>query len=87
MIVDISHVSDQTFRDVLEISRAPVIASHSCCRAICNVPRNMSDEMIQALAARDGVIHITFHNAFLSQEYAVASKTVALESTLREQRS
>ncbi len=74
MVVDISHVSDETFFDVLEVSRAPVIASHSCCRAICNVPRNMSDKMIQELAARGGVIHITFHNAFLSQEYADASK-------------
>jgi membrane dipeptidase len=85
MIVDISHVSDQTFRDVIEVSRAPVIASHSCCRAICNAPRNLSDAMIQALAARGGVIHITFHNAFLSQEYADASKARALESALREQ--
>jgi membrane dipeptidase len=85
MMVDISHVSDKTFRDVIEVSRAPVIASHSCCRAICNVPRNMSDAMIQALAARGGVIHITFHNAFLSQEYADASKTQASENALREQ--
>src|SRR6202030_527276 len=66
MIVDVSHVSDETFRDVLEVSRAPVIASHSCCRAICNVPRNLSDAMIKELAARGGVLHITFHNAFLS---------------------
>ena len=43
MLVDVSHVSDQTFRDVLETSRAPVIASHSCCRAICDAPRNLSD--------------------------------------------
>jgi membrane dipeptidase len=85
MIVDISHVSDQTFRDVIEVSRAPMIASHSCCRTICNVPRNMSDGMIQALAARGGAIHVTFHNAFLSQEYADASKARALESGLREQ--
>jgi membrane dipeptidase len=84
IIVDISHVSDQTFRDVIEVSRAPVIASHSCCRAIFDVPRNLSDGMILALAARGGVIHITFHNAFLSQEYADASKASALESALRE---
>ncbi|MBZ5643783.1 MAG: dipeptidase [Acidobacteriia bacterium] len=85
MIVDISHVSDQTFRDVLETSSAPVIASHSCCRAICNVPRNLSDELIRALAARGGVLHITFHAAFLSQEYAVAYKALSAENTLREQ--
>jgi membrane dipeptidase len=85
MIVDISHVSDQTFLDVIEVSRAPVMASHSCCRAICNVPRNLSDGMIQALAGRGGVIHITFHNAFLSQEYADANKILSSETTLREQ--
>jgi membrane dipeptidase len=75
MMVDLSHVSDQTFYDVLEISRAPVIASHSCCRAICNAPRNLSDDMIKALAAHGGVMHITFHNAFLSQQYADATQS------------
>jgi membrane dipeptidase len=84
MLVDVSHVSDQTFRDVIETSRAPVIASHSCCRAICNAPRNLSDELIVALAARGGVFHITFHNAFLSQEYADAGKVLASESAARE---
>ena len=77
MLVDISHVSDETFNDVLNASRAPVIASHSCCRAICNSPRNMTDDMIKALAARGGVIHITFHNAFLSQDYAEATRSPA----------
>jgi len=85
MLADISHVSDQAFRDVIEISRAPVIASHSCCKTICNAPRNLSDELIQALAARGGVFHITFHNAFLSQEYANASKALASESAVRKQ--
>ncbi len=79
MLVDVSHVSDPTFYDVLEISRAPVIASHSCCRAICNAPRNLSDDMIKALAAHGGVIHITFHNAFLSQQYADATQSPASE--------
>lgn len=79
MLVDISHVSDQTFYDVLEVSRSPVIASHSCCRAICNVPRNMTDGMIKALAAHGGVIHITFHNAFLSQQYSDATQSLGPE--------
>src|SRR5712671_6063155 len=79
MLVDVSHVSDDTFFDVLEVSRAPVIASHSCCRAICNSPRNLTDDMIEALAARHGVIHITFHNAFLSQKYADATQSIASE--------
>src|ERR1035437_5984902 len=85
MLVDISHVSDQTFRDVIEVSREPVIASHSCCRATCNVPRNMSGTLIQALAAHGGVIHITFHNAFLSQEYADASRALASKNDLGDQ--
>jgi membrane dipeptidase len=85
MLVDISHVSDATFYDVLETSRAPVIASHSCCRALCDAQRNLDDAMIEALAARDGVIHITFHDAFLSQEYADANRAIASESGPREQ--
>ena len=58
MIVDISHVSDRTFWDALETSRAPIFASHSSCRAICNVARNMTDEMIVAMAKKGGVIQI-----------------------------
>ena len=85
MIVDISHVSDQTFFDVLEVSRAPVIASHSCCRTICDSPRNLDDSMISALAAQGGMIHITFHDAFLSQEYSEARKALSAENDILEQ--
>jgi membrane dipeptidase len=85
MLVDISHVSDPTFYDVLETSRAPVIASHSCCRALCDAPRNLDDAMIKALGSRGGVIHITFHDGFLSQEYADASRALAPENDSREQ--
>jgi membrane dipeptidase len=74
MIVDISHVSDKTFADVLEISKAPVVASHSDCRAICDAPRNMTDDMIRALAAKGGVIQINYHVGFLSQEFRNAEK-------------
>ncbi len=74
MMVDISHVSDKTFYDVLAISKAPLIASHSSCRAICDAPRNMSDAMIKALAAKGGVIQINYHVAFLSQEFRDAEK-------------
>ncbi len=69
MIVDISHVSDKTFYDVLATSKAPVFASHSSCRAICNHPRNMTDQMIKDLAAHGGVIQINYHVGFLSQEF------------------
>ncbi|NVO09692.1 MAG: membrane dipeptidase [Bacteroidales bacterium] len=58
MIVDVSHISDKSFFDVLELSSAPVIASHSCSRAICNNPRNLSDEMLQKLAAKGGVVQM-----------------------------
>lgn len=74
MMVDISHVSDKTFEDVLAVSKAPVIASHSSCRALSNVPRNMTDAMIVALARKGGVIHINFNCEFLSQKTADAQK-------------
>lgn len=84
MLADVSHVSDATFYDVLTTARAPVIASHSCCRALCKVPRNLDDEMMRALAASGGAIQITFHNAFLSQEYADAGRALASESAERQ---
>jgi membrane dipeptidase len=74
MMVDVSHVSDKTFRDVLALSKAPVIASHSNCRALCDHPRNMSDAMIKVLAAKGGVIHINYHVGFLSQEFRNAER-------------
>ena len=76
MMVDISHVSDKTFYDALADSKAPVIASHSSCRALCNVPRNMTDDMIRALAKNGGVMDINFYSGFLSQAYADAYKKV-----------
>jgi membrane dipeptidase len=81
MIVDVSHVSDATFYDVLETSSAPVIASHSCCRALCDHPRNLDDAMIKAIADKGGVIHITFHDSFLSQEYANANRALSVDSS------
>ncbi len=77
MMVDISHVSDKTFYDVLASSRAPVIASHSSCRALCNAPRNMTDEMIHALAENGGVIQINFYPAFLDEAYRDAHSKLA----------
>lgn len=65
VMVDISHVADKTFWDALEVSRAPLIASHSSCRALADHPRNMTDEMIKALAKRGGVIQITFVDSFI----------------------
>jgi len=65
MMVDISHVSDKTFYDALAVTKAPLIASHSSCRALCDVPRDMDDDMIRALARNGGVIDINFYSAFL----------------------
>lgn len=73
VMVDISHVADKTFYDALAVSKAPMIASHSSCRALCDAPRNMTDDMIKALAAKGGVIQINYHIGFLSQEYRNAS--------------
>ncbi|MCG3161549.1 MAG: hypothetical protein JMDDDDMK_02738 [Acidobacteria bacterium] len=70
MMVDISHVADETFQDVIETSQAPVIASHSSCRALTNVPRNMTDDMLRALAKNRGVVMINFYNGFINTEYA-----------------
>ena len=69
IMVDISHVSDKTFYDALEVSKAPLIASHSSCRALCNHVRNMSDDMIKALAAKGGVIQINYEKSFIDQDY------------------
>jgi membrane dipeptidase len=79
VLVDISHVSDKTFYDALEASRAPLIASHSSCRALCNHKRNMTDDMIRALAKKGGVIQINYNTGFLSQEYAEAYRRIADE--------
>jgi len=74
VIVDISHVSDKTFYDALEVSKAPPFASHSSCRAICDAPRNMTDQMMKDLGAKGGVVQINYHVGFLSQEFRDAEK-------------
>jgi membrane dipeptidase len=74
VIVDISHVRDKTFYDALEVSKAPPFASHSSCRAICDAPRNMTDQMMKDLAAKGGVVQINYHVGFLSQEFRDAEK-------------
>jgi membrane dipeptidase len=74
VMADISHVSDKTFYDALSVSKAPLLASHSSCRAICDAPRNMTDQMMKDLAAKGGVIQINYHVGFLSQEFRNAEK-------------
>ena len=74
VMVDISHVSDKTFADVLELTTVPVIASHSSCRAISNHPRNMTDDMLRALARNGGVVMINYEVSYLSDENRVAGE-------------
>lgn len=68
MLVDVSHVSDATLADALEVSRAPVFASHSSCRALSNIPRNLSDEQIRAIAAKGGVVMVNVSSMFVDQK-------------------
>src|ERR1700739_1024753 len=80
MMVDISHVSDRTFYRTLIITRAPVIASHSAARALTDAPRNMTDDMLRAVAnsggpgSKGGVVQVNFYSAFISQQYRDAQK-------------
>jgi membrane dipeptidase len=77
MMVDISHVSDKTFHDAVAASKAPVIASHSSCRALCDAPRDMTDDMIRALAKNGGVMDINFYSAFVDQNFRDAYNKIA----------
>ncbi len=77
MMVDISHVADKTFYDAVASSRAPVIASHSCARALTNAPRNMTDDMLRALAKNDGVAQVNFFSGFVDEDYRKATAALA----------
>jgi membrane dipeptidase len=67
MMVDVSHISDKAFYDVLEVSKAPVIASHSCARAICDNPRNLTDDMLRALAKNGGVVQMCILSEYVKK--------------------
>ena len=69
MLVDVSHISDAAFYDVIRCSQRPVVATHSCCRALSDHPRNMTDDMIRALASEGGVIQINFYPLFLDVNF------------------
>lgn len=70
MLVDVSHISDESFYDVIRYSSKPVVATHSCCRALADHPRNMTDDMIRAMAGKGGVIQINFYPVFLDNGFA-----------------
>lgn len=80
MIIDIAHASDETFYDVLKCSKSPIVSTHSCCRTLAHHRRNLSDEMLKALADKGGVIQINFYPVFLSDGFAKTLADSGLES-------
>jgi membrane dipeptidase len=84
MLVDLSHVSDSTFFDAIAVSRVPVIASHSSARAINDVPRNLSDDQLRAIAANGGVVNVNFYSRFLDPAYRARVEEV--ERTIGQER-
>ena len=77
MLIDVSHISDEAFYDVLKYSTQPVVATHSCCRALAGHPRNMTDDVIRALADKGGVIQINFYPLFLDDSFPEAEMFTA----------
>jgi membrane dipeptidase len=77
MLIDISHVADKTFYDAIAITKAPLIASHSSARALTNHPRNMTDDMLRAVASNGGVVQANFYNAFIDENYRKAAEAQA----------
>lgn len=80
MLVDVSHVSDKTMSDALDVSKAPIIASHSSARALSNVPRNIPDDLLRRIAKNGGVVDVNFYSLFVDQ------KTVAPQADERDRR-
>lgn len=87
MIVDVSHISDNSFYDVLETSAAPVMASHSCARALCNNPRNLDDDMLRALARNGGVIQVCFVSSYLKEQEPDAERDSAMNALMEKYRN
>lgn len=87
MMVDVSHVSDKTFWDIVNTSTKPVVATHSGCRAIANVPRNLTDEMIRALAKTGGIVNVIFYPEHIEPGWSEKKKKVDAEIASRVQRA
>lgn len=87
MMVDVSHVSDKTFWDIIETSTKPVVATHSACRAIADVPRNLTDDMIKALAKTGGVVNVIFYPEHLEPGWSQKKKKVDAEIASLVQRA
>jgi membrane dipeptidase len=80
MLIDVSHVSDKTMSDALDVSKAPIIASHSSARALSNVPRNIPDDLLKRIAKNGGVVQVNFYSVF------VDTQTVSPQSAERDRR-
>jgi membrane dipeptidase len=80
MLIDVSHISDDAFYDVLRLSTKPVVATHSCCRALADHPRNLTDDMIRKLAKSGGVVQVNFYPVFLDSEF----RTILNDSGIME---
>ena len=93
MMVDISHVADKTFWDTIATTKAPVIASHSSARALTNAPRNMTDDMLRAVAKNGGVVDVNFYSGFVDEDYRKAYESIgkqaaeAVKAYLQKQRA
>lgn len=87
MMVDVSHVSDKTFWDIVEVSTKPVVATHSACRAIANVRRNLTDDMIRALAKTGGVVNVIFYPEHLEPGWSEKKRQVDAEIAPRVQQA
>lgn len=68
IMVDLSHASEKSFYDALDISRTPIVCSHSSCRSLCDVPRNLTDDQLRSIARKDGVVQVTLYHGFLKKE-------------------
>ena len=80
IIVDVSHISDEAFLDVIELSKVPVIASHSCVKKLCNHPRNLNDKLLKKLAEKGGVIQMCFVSEYLKQPEPNPKRDSALQA-------
>ncbi len=76
MLVDLSHVGEKTFYDAIAVTKKPVLVSHSCSWALCQVPRNLKDDQIRAIAKNGGVIHVNFYSGFLDSTYSKRKSTI-----------
>jgi membrane dipeptidase len=84
MLIDVSHISDKSFYDVLEVSKAPVFASHSCARAICDNPRNLTDDMLKKLAKNGGVIQVCILGEYVKKPPPNPQRTAAIQELFKK---